>query len=141
MKKMVYIAGPLFTQAELAFNENVDRRLRDLGYDTFLPQRDGNKLSDLLAGGRSHEDAVKTIFDLDVTQIEKSDILLLIMDGRVPDEGACVELGIAYALDKECIGLKTDSRSLMGDLDSPLILGALRGKIATSIDELEPLFP
>lgn len=141
MKKMVYIAGPLFSQAELAFNENVDRRLRDWGYDTFLPQRDGNKLSDLLAGGRSREDAVKTIFDLDVKQIEKSDILLLIMDGRVPDEGACVELGIAYALNKECIGLKTDSRSLMGDLDNPLILGALRGKIATGIDELETLFP
>jgi len=136
MKKIVYIAGPLFSQAELDFNENVDERLRECGYDTFLPQRDGKKLSDLIAAGISKEDAVKTIFELDLQQIHKSDILLLIIDGRVPDEGACVELGIAYALNKECIGLKTDSRSLMGNLDNPLILGALNGKIATSIDEL-----
>lgn len=136
MKKIVYIAGPLFSQAELDFNEKVDERLRECGYDTFLPQRDGKKLSDLIAAGISKEDAVKTIFELDLQQIHKSDILLLILDGRVPDEGACVELGIAYALNKECIGLKTDSRSLMGNLDNPLILGALNGKIATSIDEL-----
>ncbi|MFA4861932.1 nucleoside 2-deoxyribosyltransferase [Methanoregula sp.] len=136
MKKIVYIAGPLFSQAELDFNENVDTRLRECGYDTFLPQRDGKKLSDLIVAGISKEEAVKTIFEIDLQQIHKSDILLLIIDGRVPDEGACVELGIAYALNKECIGLKTDSRSLMDNLDNPLILGAIKGKIATSIDEL-----
>lgn len=102
MKKMVYIAGPLFSQAELDFNEKVDGLLRELGYDTFLPQRDGNKYSDLISEGKSKSNAIKTIFELDVKKIKKSDILLLILDGRVPDEGACVELGIAYALKKEC---------------------------------------
>lgn len=140
MKKMVYIAGPLFSQAELDFNEKVDNSLRELGYDTFLPQRDGNKLSDLIAGGKSKNDAIKTIFALDVEKIQKSDILLLILDGRVPDEGACVELGIAYALKKECVGLKTDSRYLMDNLDNPLILGALEGKIAKSINDLRIFF-
>ena len=140
MKKMVYIAGPLFSQAELDFNEKVDGFLRELGYDTFLPQRDGNKLSDLIAGGKSKNDAIKTIFDLDIEKIQKSDILLLILEGRVPDEGACVELGIAYALKKECVGLKTDSRSLMENLDNPLILGALEGKIAKSINDLRNYF-
>jgi nucleoside 2-deoxyribosyltransferase len=140
MKKMVYIAGPLFSQAELDFNEKVDELLRELGYDTFLPQRDGNTLSDLIASGKSKNDAIKTIFELDVKKIQKSDILLLILDGRVPDEGACVELGIAYALKKECVGLKTDSRSLMDNFDNPLILGALEGKIAKSISDLRNYF-
>ena len=140
MKKMVYIAGPLFSRAELDFNEKVDGFLRELGYDTFLPQRDGNTLSDLISEGKSKNDAIKTIFALDVKKIQKSDILLLIMDGRVPDEGACVELGIAYALKKECVGLKTDSRSLMENLDNPLILGALEGKIAKSINDLRKYF-
>jgi len=140
MKKMVYIAGPLFSQAELDFNEKVDESLRELGYDTFLPQRDGNKLSDLISEGKSKNNAVKTIFALDVEKIKKSDILLLILDGRVPDEGACVELGIAYALKKECVGLKTDSRSLMDNLDNPLILGVLEGKIAESINDLRNYF-
>ena len=140
MKKMVYIASPLFSQAELEFNEKVDGFLRELGYDTFLPQRDGNTLSDLISEGKSKNDAIKKIFALDVKKIQKSDILLLIMDGRVPDEGACVELGIAYALKKECVGLKTDSRSLMENLDNPLILGALEGKIAKSINDLRNYF-
>jgi nucleoside 2-deoxyribosyltransferase len=140
MKKMVYIAGPLFSQAELDFNEKVDGLLRELGYDTFLPQRDGNKLSDLISSGKSKNDAITSIFELDVKKIQKSDILLLILDGRVPDEGACVELGIAYALKKECVGLKTDSRSLMDNFDNPLILGALEGKIAKSINDLRNYF-
>ncbi|WP_321506798.1 nucleoside 2-deoxyribosyltransferase domain-containing protein [uncultured Methanoregula sp.] len=136
MKKRVYIAGPLFSQAELDFNENVEKSLNDLGYETFLPQRDGHTLSDLISRGEPEDDAIKKIFELDVREIQKSDILLLILDGRVPDEGACVELGIAYANKKECIGLKTDSRCLMENLDNPLILGALDGKIARSIDDL-----
>lgn len=139
MKKKVYIAGPLFSQAELDFNEKVDESLKILGYDTFLPQRDGHLLSDLINEEESKINAINRIFQLDIDEIKKSDILLLIIDGRVPDEGACVELGIAYALKKECIGLKTDSRFLMNNLDNPLILGALKGKIVKSISELRKL--
>ena len=137
MKKRIYIAGPLFSHAELRFNELVNEFVEKKGYSTFFPQRDGNKLADLLHNGESKEKSTNIIFDLDVEEIKKSDILLLILDGRVPDEGACVELGIAYALNKKCIGLKTDSRYLMDNLDNPLILGALRGKIAKNIEDLE----
>lgn len=140
MKKKVYIAGPLFSQAELDFNEKVDALLNELGYDTFLPQRDGNLLSDLIVDNASQKKAVDIIFKLDLSQIKKSDILLFIMDGRVPDEGACVELGIAYALNKKCIGLKTDSRCLMDNLDNPLILGIIEGRVANSILELKKFF-
>lgn len=137
MKKKVYIAGPLFSQAELDFNERINDYVENKGYLTFLPQRDGKLLADLLSQGETEENAINTIFNLDVDEIKRSDILLLILDGRVPDEGACVELGIAYALNKKCIGLKTDSRYLMGNLDNPLILGALKGKIANNISDLE----
>lgn len=37
-------------------------------------------------------------------------------------------------------GLKTDSRSLMDNFDNPLILGALEGKIAKSINDLRNFF-
>lgn len=136
MKKRVYIAGPLFCTAELDFNEKVDNYLINLGYTTFLPQRDGHLLSDLVNDGEPKASAIERIFEIDVDEIRKSDILVFIMDGRVPDEGACVELGIAYSLDKECIGLKTDSRYLMDNLDNPLILGAVKGRVAKSISEL-----
>ncbi|GAB6284751.1 MAG: hypothetical protein STSR0009_09510 [Methanoregula sp.] len=93
--------------------------------------------ADLLRKGESKENSVNIIFNLDVEEIKKSDILIIILDGRVPDEGACVELGIAYALNKICIGLKTDPRYLMDNLDNPLILGALKGKLAKNITDLD----
>ena len=76
---------------------------------------------------------------MDAEKIKDSDIIVFVMDGRVPDEGAYVEIGLAYAYDKECFGLKTDSRSLIGDMDNPLIVGALKGRIARSFNELESL--
>jgi hypothetical protein len=55
------------------------------------------------------------------------------LDDRVPDDGACVELGIAYAQkyllerDKLIIGLHTDMRGAFAFLDTklnPIILGS-----------------
>ena len=79
------------------------------------------------------------IFQKDSETIKNCDLVVFVMDGRVPDEGACVEIGLAFAYDKECFGLKTDSRSLMDDMDNPLIIGALKGRIAKSFSELELL--
>ena len=137
MGKRVYIAGPLFCQAELEFNLKVDEYLNKLGFKTFLPQRDGHLLADLIVSNEPKYNAIKKIFELDVDEIKKSDILVFIMDGRVPDEGACVELGITYSLNKECIGLKTDSRFLMDNLDNPLILGSVKGRVAKTISDLK----
>ena len=47
-----------------------------------------------------------------------------VLDGRVPDEGACVELGMAYASGKRCYGIKSDARSVELDMDlNPMISG------------------
>jgi len=34
------------------------------------------------------------IFSLDESEVKKADIIFMNLDGRVPDEGACVELGM-----------------------------------------------
>ena len=137
MIKKVYIAGPLFSHAEQEFNKRIDKHLQSLGFDTFLPQRDGYLLADLMAQCSDKQEAIDTIFYKDVEEIKGCDVVLFILDGRVPDEGACVEVGLAYAYDKECIGFKSDSRSLMGDMDNPLLVGVLKGRIAKSFSELE----
>jgi len=139
MKKTVYIAGPLFSESELEFNRRLNTFLKNLGFNTFLPQEDGHLLSELMEQGFEKDNAIKMIFQMDAEKIKDSDIIVFIMDGRVPDEGACVEIGLAYAYNKECFGLKTDSRSLIGDMDNPLIVGALKGRIARSFPELEKL--
>ena len=74
----------------------------------------------------------KKIFELDRDQIHQADIFLFVLDGRVPDEGACVELGIAYGQkhflqqDKLLIGLLTDMRgAFLGGKLNAIINGAL----------------
>ena len=60
----------------------------------------------------------------DRDEVLKSDIVFVLLDGRVPDEGACVELGIAYASGKRCYGFKSDARSVEFGMDvNPMIIG------------------
>ncbi len=133
----LYLAGPLFSEAERQYNKYLSDFLENFGFETFLPQRDGHKFSDLLANGTTKTVAMNKIFTRDINELKKADVVIFVMDGRVPDEGACVEIGYAYALGKECIGLKTDPRTLMSDADNPLILGALKYRIAKNLKELD----
>lgn len=101
----------------------------------YLPQEDGALLVDLVKNGMPVEEAKNAIFAGDLQAIERCDILLLVMDGRVIDEGASFELGYAYCRAKICIGLKTDVRSLLPIGDNPMIECALRG-IFGDLDEI-----
>ena len=38
---LIYLAGPLFSEAERRFNLELTHRLEAMGFDVFLPQRDG----------------------------------------------------------------------------------------------------
>lgn len=120
----VYFAAPLFNISELDFNLKLTHLLESYGYEVFLPQRDGYLASEL--EGKSHEELIDMIFKKDQEEVLKADILFILLDGRVPDEGACVELGIAYANGKRCYGFKSDSRSVELGLDvNPMIVGCL----------------
>ncbi|RLI50168.1 MAG: hypothetical protein DRP09_20155 [Candidatus Thorarchaeota archaeon] len=134
----IYIASPLFSQMEKEFNLKINNLLQSLGFETYLPQLDGGLCSDLIKNGMPKKDARKYIFEKDLEAIKNCDIFLFILDGRVPDEGACVELGIAYTLGKVCVGFKTDCRSLIDGDDSLMIEGCLQD-IATNFSELKEI--
>lgn len=122
--KRVYFAGPLFNQAEKDFNLKLTQVLEEAGYEVFLPQRDGIEAA--LLEGKTEEEMIRMIFDLDSGEVQKADIIFMNLDGRVPDEGACVELGIAYAGGKRCYGFKTDTRSVELGMDlNPMISGCM----------------
>ena len=122
--KNVYLASPMFAQGEKDYNLKIAEVLEKHGYSVFLPQRDGIEAA--LLEGLSDEEMTKMIFDLDFKRVSDSDIVFMNIDGRVPDEGGCVELGMAYALGKRCYGLKSDTRSLELGMDlNPLIAGAM----------------
>jgi nucleoside 2-deoxyribosyltransferase len=122
----VYLAGPLFSANERQWNASL-RNILSGFCDVYLPQEDGALLVDLVANGMEVNEAKNEIFARDIQAIERCNILLLVMDGRVIDEGACFELGYAYSQGKICIGLKTDVRSLLPIGDNPMIECALRG--------------
>lgn len=122
--KNIYFACPMFSQADKNFNLEIVKILEEHGYHVFLPQRDGIEAAQL--EGKSEEELTKMIFALDASEVRKADILFMNMDGRVPDEGACVELGMAYALGKRCYGFKTDTHSVEFGLDvNPMVSGCM----------------
>jgi nucleoside 2-deoxyribosyltransferase len=119
------LAGPLFSANERQWNFSLRNELNEF-CDIYLPQEDGALLVDLVANGMPVQEAKNTIFARDIEAIERCDILLLVMDGRVIDEGASFELGYAYSRGKICIGLKTDVRSLLSIGDNPMVECGLR---------------
>ena len=120
--KNVYFAAPLFSQGEREYNLKIVNLIESYGYKVFLPQRDGFLAPEL--EGLTEEQKITKIFNKDLEEVLKADIVFVLLDGRVPDEGACIELGIAYANKKRCYGLKSDARSVELDMDlNPMIIG------------------
>ena len=132
----IYIAAPLFNEMELERNRQIKDLLQKLDFETYLPQEDGGISYDVIKLGGDITKTRKNIFDNDVEEIKRCDIILCILDGRIPDEGLCIELGIAYMLNKICIGYLTDQRSLDKYGMSLMIEGCLE-KICHSTKELE----
>ena len=129
----IYFAAPLFCKAEQEFNMKLTEKLEELGFTVFLPQRDGVESSKPPYSEMAIEELRQSIFAIDRDKVLEADIFLFVLDGRVPDDGACVELGIAYGQkhllkrDKLIIGLHTDMRGAFAFLDTklnPIILGA-----------------
>ncbi|HET9927225.1 MAG TPA: nucleoside 2-deoxyribosyltransferase domain-containing protein [Rubrobacter sp.] len=124
----VYLAGPLFSEAERRFNLGITHRFEALGFDVFLPQRDGVERDRPTYDTLTPDERRHAMFNLDRTRILDSDVFLFVLDGRVPDEGACVELGIAYCQkylqngEKLLVGLHTDTRAaFIGGRLNPMV--------------------
>jgi nucleoside 2-deoxyribosyltransferase len=125
---LIYLAGPLFSEAERRFNLGLTQRLEALGFDVFLPQRDGVERDSLLYDTMTPEERRHAMFHFDRARILDADVFLFVLDGRVPDEGACVELGIAYCQnylqngEKLLVGLHTDTRAaFIGGRLNPMV--------------------
>lgn len=132
-RPLVYIAAPLFSEAELAFNIALANRI-EVSLDVYLPQRDGGKVVDLVARGVGVHAAYKSIFERDICALDAATAVIIVMDGRTIDEGAAFELGYAYAHSKQCFGLQTDPRRLFPMGNNPMIAMPLKG-IFASIEE------
>ncbi len=107
MKRRIYFAAPLFTQAERMWN----RRLADTilkkssAFEIILPQEEAKKA---ISENRIDFKKVKEIC---LKGIESCDQVLAILDGADSDSGTCFECGYGYAKGKKIIGVRTDIRT------------------------------
>ena len=126
----VYLAGPMFSQAERNFNKALTGHLRLLSHEVFLPQeRDAN----MQRQESDHTEANRAIFEDDLQGVRDCDILIAILDGNVVDDGTCVEIGIAYSEGKIVYALNTDFRQWDPNL---MIVGCLTDPVYRSVPDL-----
>lgn len=95
----IYFAGPLFTQAEMAFNQSLADELRSQGYRVYLPQQECMGTTD-----------PKELYRRCLVGLEQACLVLVILDGTDADSGSCFEMGYAYAKGLPIVGLRTDFR-------------------------------
>ena len=98
----LYLAGPLFTQAERAWNLRLGDLLTKAGHSVFLPQTEVQAIATLDAG---------TIFEVDVNGVRSAEALVAVVDGADPDSGTSFEVGLAYALGIPIVLVRTDFRA------------------------------
>ena len=72
---MIYIAAPLFNDMEKEFNKKIDKLIVSIGFETYLPQRDGGSLAELVKQGGNPDELSDYIFGLDVAAVKKCNIL------------------------------------------------------------------
>ncbi len=107
--KMIYLAGPLFSEAERHFLESTAGRLAhcleiDVVDDIFLPHRDAGELGGSLLATRP------AIFRSDIEAIDAATVVVAWLDGSDVDSGTATEVGYAYAKGIPVVGLVTDFR-------------------------------
>jgi nucleoside 2-deoxyribosyltransferase/predicted secreted protein len=100
----IYLAAPLFTEAEQVYNEGLYWLLTSHFFSVYFPQE---------VGDTSHargEEEHKRIFDRHLEALKNADIVVAVIDGADADSGTAWEMGYASALGKPVFSLRTDFR-------------------------------
>ena len=125
----VFLAAPLFSEAERDFNSKVAKRLRDKGFEVWLAQE-----SPFIHEGTSKEK--QKIYEEDISALKACDVLVAVLDGVEVDSGVAFEMGYAVAVGKPVIGLKTDRRAFSKMEDVNLMLEVPLIKLCNTIDDV-----
>lgn len=100
----IYLAAPLFSEAERSYNTYIADLLTKNLFDVYLPQDAGDD-----SAGRSRSEHER-LFSVNKEALENSDVVVSIIDGADADSGTSWEMGYAYARGKTVIALRTDFR-------------------------------
>ncbi|WFN34131.1 nucleoside 2-deoxyribosyltransferase [Methanogenium sp. S4BF] len=100
----VYLAAPLFSEAERAYNRSVAALLREHLFSVHLPQECGDSSAE-----RSAEHTA-CIFTENLAALSQADLVVAVIDGADADSGTAWEMGYAYAQGIPVIAVRTDFR-------------------------------
>ena len=137
----IYVAGPLFSEAERAWLDRLAARLRGEGFECFVPHEKFAELAELTPA---------EVYRVDAEGVRGANVLLAWLDGPSIDDGTACEIGMFAELMKRdesryrgIVGLVTDLRlerrrgKAAGDGMNLFVAGAIEscGRICWSIDE------
>jgi len=125
----IFLAAPLFSEAEREFNSKIAKRLREKKFQVWLAQEVPFIQHD------THKEK-KAIYKGDISALNASDVVVAVLDGSEVDAGVAYETGYAKALGKPIIGLKTDYRTFSRMQDVNLMLEVPLIKICKNVEEV-----
>ena len=124
----IYLAAPLFTEAERKYNVFLCNILEENVYDVFLPQREVSQYEG------SHKPS--RIYNADLAGLRNSDCVVAICDGADVDSGTAWECGYACSRGIPVIALRTDFRAFGTDERFNLMIQESARKVVVNIWEL-----
>jgi len=138
---LVYVAGPLFSEAEREWLDTLAARLRAEGFDCFVPHENFSELNELTPG---------EVFRVDSAGVRNATVLLAWLDDPVADDGTACEIGMFAELVaggdpryRGIVGLVTDLRlqrrrgNVVGEGMNLFVAGAIEanGRVCWSVDD------
>lgn len=103
-KYRIYLAAPLFSEAEKWFNVQLYEILTEGLYEVYLPQEIGDDTH------CRDTDAHARIFKSHMEALHAVDAVVAVIDGSDADSGTSWEMGYASALGKPVVAIRTDFR-------------------------------
>jgi hypothetical protein len=137
----VYVAGPLFSEAERAWLDSLAARLRAEGFDCFVPHENFAQVVELTP---------EEVYRVDGDGLRAAGALVAWLDGPMIDDGTAAEIGAFAELVrsgdpryKGIVGIVTDLRlerrrgNAPGDGMNLFVIGAIEscGRISWSVDD------
>lgn len=130
----IYLAGPLFSEAERTWNIRLAQYLRSYSYDVYLPQEIGD--SSASRGMDAHQE----IFSRNLSALETSDFVVAVIDGADTDSGTSWEMGYAYAKGVPVIAIRTDFR-MVGATEHVNLMLERSAVVTRNMEDLRDALP
>jgi hypothetical protein len=139
----LYVAGPLFSEAERSWLDMLAARLRTEGFECFVPHEQFPELADV---------TVEEVYRIDTEGLRSADALVAWLDGATVDDGTACEIGMFAELARTeseryrgIVAIATDLRlerrreqSVVGGGMNLFVGGAIEscGTIVYAVDEV-----